>query len=105
MKGHPYTQSQFLPTTFIKSKPSQEDAGVQTVEPGEEVPTDGEWHTLYFLPGIHDIGLNYSIHSVNDAKLLYFRLRIRIFHIQIIEQELLHTRRCSGLWNYEQWTK
>ena len=45
------------------SKPSLEDPGVLQVSPGEEAPTEGPWHTLYFLPGLHDIGLEYLIHA------------------------------------------
>ena len=46
----------------MEGKPSVDDAGVETVNPGEEAPTEGDWHTLYFLPGIHDIGLNFTIY-------------------------------------------
>ena len=52
---------------FLEGKPSMEDAGVYTVKPSEQAPTEGDWHTLYFLPGIHDIGLNFTIHSVRDS--------------------------------------
>ena len=45
------------------SPPSLEDPGVQPVSPGEDVPCEGPWHTLYFLPGIHDIGLDFLIHA------------------------------------------
>ena len=43
------------------SKPSLEDPGVLQVSPGQEAPTEGPWHTLYFLPGLHDIGLDFLI--------------------------------------------
>ena len=33
------------------------------VSPGEDVPSEGPWHTLYFLPGLHDIGLEFLIHA------------------------------------------
>ena len=33
------------------------------VIPGEEAPTDGNWKTLLFLPGVHNIGLNFRLHS------------------------------------------
>ena len=29
------------------------------VSPGSEAPTEGPWHTLYFLPGVHDIGMEF----------------------------------------------
>ena len=45
------------------SKPSLEDPGVEQVSPGEEAPTDGPWHTLYFLPGLHDVGTAFRLHA------------------------------------------
>ena len=33
------------------------------VSPGQEPPTDGSWHTLYFLPGLHDIGIDYRLQA------------------------------------------
>ena len=33
------------------------------VRPGEQPPEEGDWHTLYFLPGLHDIGPNFTVHS------------------------------------------
>ena len=45
------------------SKPSMDDPGVLTVSPGDEVPSNGSWSTLYFLPGLHDVGVEYSVHS------------------------------------------
>ena len=27
------------------------------------MPTEGDWHTLYFMPGLHDVGLDFRIHS------------------------------------------
>ena len=66
--GPPIHTVTIFANPFIVDKPSEEDSGVHTVEPGEEAPTDGDWHTLYFLPGTHDIGLNFTIHSVSDAK-------------------------------------
>ena len=43
--------------------PDLEDPGVVEVSPGEEVPSEGTWHTLYFLPGTHDVGLAFLIHA------------------------------------------
>ena len=51
---------------FLQDKPSLdqgEEEGVHRVEPGEEAPSEGPWHTLYFLPGVHDIGPNFQIHA------------------------------------------
>ena len=33
------------------------------VSPGQEAPTEGPWHTLYFLPGLHDVGLDFLIRA------------------------------------------
>jgi len=33
------------------------------VNPGEVPPTDGDWTTLVFMPGVHDVGLNFRLHS------------------------------------------
>ena len=45
------------------SAPSLEDPGVLQVSPGQEAPTEGPWHTLYFLPGLHDIGPAFRVHA------------------------------------------
>ena len=45
------------------TKPSLSDPGVELVSPGQSPPTDGAWHTLYFLPGIHDIGIEYRLQA------------------------------------------
>ena len=47
----------------VISKPSLDDPGVYQVSPGEEAPTEGSWHTLYFLPGLHDIGIEFLTHA------------------------------------------
>ena len=31
--------------------------------PGEIAPSEGDWTTLVFLPGVHDIGLNFRLHA------------------------------------------
>ena len=54
----------------MEGKPSVDGAGVEAVNPGDEAPTEGDWHTLYFLPGIHDIGLNFTIYPGWDSDLL-----------------------------------
>ncbi|MBK8094490.1 MAG: endo-polygalacturonase [Verrucomicrobiaceae bacterium] len=62
-KGPPiHTISLFAnPVLSVKPKPS--DPAVMTVKPGEKPPTDGSWTTLYFLPGVHDIGLAYPLRT------------------------------------------
>ena len=43
--------------------PSIFEEGVVGVNPGEAPPTEGDWTTLVFMPGVHDIGLNFRLHS------------------------------------------
>jgi len=45
----------------IINKPSLDDPGVYQVQPGEDPPSEGSWDTLYFLPGIHDIGIEFIV--------------------------------------------
>ena len=46
---------------FLANKPSLDDEGVYQVAPGETPPEEGSWHTLYFLPGLHDIGHSFTV--------------------------------------------
>ena len=61
--GPPIHTLTIFANPFLANKPSIEDEGIFKVIPGEKAPSDGPWHTLYFLPGIHDIGLSFPIHS------------------------------------------
>lgn len=47
----------------LKDRPSPNDERVLAVTPGEVPPNDGDWDTLYFLPGVHDIGLAFQINE------------------------------------------
>lgn len=40
---------------FITDKPDLDDPSVYAVQPGEIPPEDGDWTTLYFLPGVHQL--------------------------------------------------
>jgi hypothetical protein len=40
----------------LARKPSLSDPGVLRVDPGTNPPATGSWHTLYFMPGIHNFG-------------------------------------------------
>ena len=33
------------------------------MKPGDTPPSDGPWTTLYFLPGIHNVGLAFPLHA------------------------------------------
>jgi hypothetical protein len=47
----------------IKDRPGIGDRGVRAVRPGEKAPSEGDWKTLYFLPGVHDIGIAFPVHA------------------------------------------
>jgi len=47
----------------LAGKPTLHDPGVLAVKPGEKPPADGDWRTLYFLPGVHDIGAAFPVHA------------------------------------------
>ena len=47
----------------LAGKPRPGDPGVLAVKPGERPSSDGPWHTLYFLPGVHDIGLAFPVRA------------------------------------------
>lgn len=47
----------------LADKPSPDGPGVRAVKPGEKPPTVGDWSTLYFLPGVHDIGAAFPVHA------------------------------------------
>ena len=62
-QGPPIHTVTIFANPFLANKPSLNDIGVYQVVPGEDVPSEGAWNTLYFLPGIHDIGLAFPVHS------------------------------------------
>ena len=61
--GPPIHTVTLFANPMLKSRPRVEDPGVHTVKPGEKAPSDGPWKTLYFLPGIHDIGVGFPVHA------------------------------------------
>ena len=62
-KGPPIHTVTVFANPFLPNKPSLEDPGVHVVFPGEEAPSEGAWHTLYFSPGLHDLGANFQLHA------------------------------------------
>jgi hypothetical protein len=60
--GPPIHSLSVFANPVIQGKPSLNDKQVYYVKPGEEVSPKGDWKTLYFLPGIHDIGLGFELH-------------------------------------------
>lgn len=47
----------------LNGKPKLGDPGVFAVKPGQMPPSDGPWTTLYFLPGVHDVGLAFPLRA------------------------------------------
>ena len=62
-EGPPIHTLTIFANPVLANKPGLGEAGVQPVRPGEQPTEEGDWHTLYFLPGVHDIGPNYTVHS------------------------------------------
>ena len=61
--GPPIHAISIFANPIFASKPQLGDPSVFAVKPGEKPPTNGNWKTLYFLPGVHDIGLAYPLHA------------------------------------------
>ena len=61
--GPPIHTLTIFANPVLANKPGLEEAGVEVVRPGEQPPAEGDWHTLYFLPGVHDIGPSFTVHS------------------------------------------
>ena len=62
-KGPPIHTISIFANPPLDGKPKPNDPGVLAVKPGEIPPSDGPWTTLYFLPGVHDVGLAFPLHA------------------------------------------
>jgi hypothetical protein len=62
-KGPPIHTITLFANPPLEGKPKPDDPGVLAVKPGEIPPSDGPWKTLYFLPGVHDLGLAFPLHA------------------------------------------
>jgi hypothetical protein len=62
-KGPPIHTISIFANPPLSDKPKPFDPGVLTVKPGEIPPANGSWTTLYFLPGVHDIGLAFPLRA------------------------------------------
>jgi len=61
--GPPIHTVTLFANPFIKGRPNTNDPDVHLVKPGEKAPSEGTWKTLYFLPGVHDIGIAFPVHA------------------------------------------
>lgn len=61
--GPPIHTVSIFANPSLSGKPNQNGPGVLTVKPGEVPPSHGAWKTLYFLPGVHDIGMAFSLRA------------------------------------------
>ena len=62
-KGPPIHTISIFANPPLVGKPNPNDPGVLAVKPGETPPSDGSWTTLYFLPGVHDVGLAFPLRA------------------------------------------
>lgn len=59
--GPPIHTLTIFANPFLENRPQPDGPGVYAVKPGEKPPSDGNWKTLYFLPGVHDIGMDFPV--------------------------------------------
>jgi hypothetical protein len=62
-KGPPIHTISIFANPPLEGKLRLDDPGVFAVRPGEAPPSDGAWTTLYFLPGVHDVGLAFPLRA------------------------------------------
>ncbi len=65
-KGPPIHTISIFANPPLLGKPKPNDPSVLMVNPGQIPPSDGPWKTLYFLPGIHDLGLAFPLRANRD---------------------------------------
>ncbi len=61
--GPPINTVTIFANPVLSPRPSPTDPGTYAVQPGHIPPSYGDWTTLYFLPGIHEIGLGFPVHA------------------------------------------
>ncbi|MHC5055301.1 MAG: glycoside hydrolase family protein [Planctomycetota bacterium] len=62
-KGGPVHNMLVFANPVMEDRPRLGAPGVHAVRPGSEAPRDGDWRTLYFLPGVHDIGQVFPVRA------------------------------------------
>ena len=65
-RGPPVHALSIFANPLLVGKPKPDDPGVFAVNPGERPPVAGEWTTLFFKPGVHDVGLAYPLRANCD---------------------------------------
>lgn len=65
-EGPPLHGFSIFANPIFPDKPRADDPTVHAVKPGEKPPTDGNWKTLYFLPGVHDVGLAHPLQAAKN---------------------------------------
>ncbi len=61
--GPPIHTVTIFANPVLKDRPKPDAPGVLAVSPGTTPPSDGPWKTLYFLPGVHHIGVGFPVHA------------------------------------------
>lgn len=61
--GPPIHTLTIFANPLVIDRPDPNDDDVFAVSPGTQPPDDGDWKTLYFLPGVHDIGVRFRIRA------------------------------------------
>tara|TARA_A100001015_G_scaffold118293_1_gene131188 strand:- start:1715 stop:4777 length:3063 start_codon:yes stop_codon:yes gene_type:complete len=61
--GPPIHTVTIFANPFLTDKPLPTDSDVWVVQPGDTPPSEGSWDVLYFMPGVHDIGLSFNVHA------------------------------------------
>jgi hypothetical protein len=62
-RGPPIHTVSIFANPPILERPRPDGPGVLAVKPGTIPPSEGPWKTLYFLPGIHDLGAAFPVHA------------------------------------------
>lgn len=62
-QGRPIHTLTIFANPILKDRPQPNAPDVHAVKPGVLPPREGNWKTLYFLPGVHDIGTAFPLHA------------------------------------------
>lgn len=62
-EGPPIHTVTLFANPILQDRPLPTDPDVFAVSPGQQAPTEGDWKTLYFMPGIHEIGIRFRVHA------------------------------------------